>query len=128
MSKKFKLGPLQKKWIKTLKNHPERQMKHSLGKLLTNGSYKCCCLGQAKIIIETSKGNNYRECFKNSIIIDGGMNCLVNSYTEIGLYSCNGSIRRSSNSLARMNDIGYTWKQIAEFIENNPELVFKESK
>lgn len=46
----FRLGPLQTKWIQSLRDHPERQLKGSLGNRYADGSYKACCLGEAGLI------------------------------------------------------------------------------
>lgn len=45
-------GPLQLKWIETLEQHPERQMKDVLGRKHTNDSFTCCCLGQGGLIAD----------------------------------------------------------------------------
>lgn len=128
--KKFKLGKLQREWINTLRKHPERQLREALGELNKDGSYKCCCLGQAKIIIETSKGNNYRSCFNESARLEdrGGQYHLLNSFDDIGLINEVGDSKRGGGySLSELNDIGYSWGEIADILEADPELYFNRS-
>jgi len=58
------LGPIQKKWIKSLKKHPKRQLTNQLGKRKSfmgiTLSYKACCLGEGGLIAGVCKwdGNN----------------------------------------------------------------------
>jgi len=63
MAKKFKLGPLQRKWVNRLKRHPERQMKHQLGEQDRSDShvYGACCLGEAGLVIGSCYFNHQRE-------------------------------------------------------------------
>lgn len=64
----------------------------------------------------------------------------MHSYDELGLYSDVGSFdalyegdllykgeELKCSSLEEMNDGGYTWPQIAEFIRENPKVVFSKS-
>jgi hypothetical protein len=124
----MKLGKLQKKWVNTLKKHPERQTTERLG-IIVDGKKKMCCLGQAGLII--------RSCFwnKKSVLLERGSNStgvLENNFMKIGLRSHVGGITYYPNgdpiSLAELNDDGdHTWVDIAYLIEAAPELFFTKS-
>lgn len=137
----MELGILQKEWIKSLREHPERQTKDILGYREDDGSYKACCLGELLICYRKLQGVDLFD-FNGTkdYLIDGveDYGSLYESYEEFGLHTPNGAIYklsvgndpldiRSQNSLAQANDNGFTWLQIADFIENNPEAVFTKS-
>jgi hypothetical protein len=118
MQKKFKLGPLQRKWIRALKSG-----KFKKGTLCLHceedNSY--CCLGVAN------------ECLNLKETSSG---FLSNTYKRIGLFNSSGVISNNYKfprgtklygSLVEMNDKNISHKKIAEFLENNPELVFTKS-
>lgn len=121
--KKFKLGKLQKIWIKALKSG---KFKKAKGDLERDGGY--CCLGVANCVLKL--GENVKE---NSGLVD--------TYQKLGLYDSLGEIEidneynayqfprgtKTYDSLADMNDKNISHKKIAEFIETNPELVFTKS-
>jgi hypothetical protein len=116
----MKLGPLQKKWVKTLKAHPERQLNGRLGKIV-KGQEMMCCLGQAGVIAGTCK-------WKGALLLDGPeYYTLDNSYENMGLIDETGSIK-GGPSLADLNDDDdHTWPEIAYLIEAAPELFFTKS-
>lgn len=120
MEQKFEMGPLQKLWVKTLREHPERQYKGYLG-YKNEKEEKYCCLGQLHVL---AKGE--AAFYSNNNVSDGvGLMVLNYSFSKYGLVSETGGIIDSlSNSLANMNDGDYTWPEIADFIEQNPEKVF----
>lgn len=119
--KKFKLGKLQKIWIKALKSGKFKKAKDYLE---IDGGY--CCLGVANCVLKL--GENVKK-----------HSGLVSTYKKLGLYDALGVIdngyskyqfprgTKSYNSLADMNDKNISHKKIAEFIETNPELVFTKS-
>lgn len=125
---KFEMGPLQKRWVKRLKAHPERQMYEQLGKG-NKKEYQACCLGEAGIMLGTcsfdDKGvlrNNYKD--EDGVLL---------SYSDIGLRSPNGECLSGENELmillTDLNDDGHhTWTDIAYLIEAAPELFFTEPK
>lgn len=119
----MKLGPLQKKWVKSLKEHPERQQKNALGKG-NEEKYTACCLGQAGLIMDTCY-------FRGGILVERGSlsgAVLTESYKKMGLRSCVGFIDDTNKSLAGLNDDNYhTWVDIAYLIEAAPELFFTKS-
>lgn len=124
---KMELGPLQKAWVKELREHPERQLVGFLGKGSVS-HYKACCLGQLHVC---AKGS---EAFEGGIIEDSSEDSLFDSFEKYGLFTCNGAFVNSVIikdaeycSLALMNDNGLSWPEIADYIENNPENIFRES-
>lgn len=122
----MKLGPLQRKWVETLKKYPHRQTTKVLGERKKNGHIKACCLGQALLCLLEHKG----EELPVGELTSGGPSIrseLSEHYEELGLYDDVGQIYGSDDCLAEMNDHGRTWKEIAEFIESNPEKVFTKS-
>lgn len=127
MKQKFTFGPLQTAWLKSLREHPERQMRDLLGQRCSDGSYKACCLGEAGLIANVCMFNERGELrTKNGLISD----CYLDDvYTSIGLRSRDGQRKDDGNKeLSHLNDTGYTWPQIADIIEAEPEQYFTESK
>lgn len=140
---KFELGPIQKEWVQSLKDHPERQMMAQLGKGNIN-NYKACCLGELLICYNRAK-EIFIEFDSELNLIDRpkGSNKLLYtsafpsySYESLGLYSANGDFKATSldfleykfkefTSLASANDHGVPWPVIAEFVEQYPEKIFK---
>lgn len=138
MKEKFELGPKQKQWIKDLKKYPERQTAYYLGSK-ENGKIQACCLGQGLITLlgeEAFLGGSYIEDG------EGETSCLENSFKLLGLRSAIGTFKEKVyleeftfprggggfSSLLAMNDNGVPWKVIADYMEEQPENVFKESK
>jgi hypothetical protein len=119
----MKLGKLQKKWVRSLKAHPERQMSRQLG-AGTKRKYTACCLGEAGLIMGTC-------VFKNGVLVEKKTHSpgvLKNSYKKMGLYTDHGGTEDGDISLAKLNDDGITtWPEIAYMIEAAPELFFTKS-
>lgn len=118
MQKKFRLGPLQRKWIRTLKSG---KYKKAIGILYDESKNGYCCLGVA------NKCLNLGE-------VSGGY--LTNEFDKIGLKSLCGTFDKKYRfprgtkfylNLVDMNDYGISHKKIAQFMEQNPELVFTKS-
>ncbi len=112
----MKLGPKQKKWIKALKSGKYKQCKHQL----CNG-VGYCCLGVANEVLDLNEVSS---------------TCLSGSFKSIGLRSGFGLFSeqyqfprgpRTYSNLTELNDNGISFIEIADFIENNPELVFTRS-
>lgn len=129
----FVFGPTQEKWLKSLEDNPERQMKDSLGEKDADGSYHACCLGEYLICAGKAQ---WKDFGKGQILTDGkekdyrgeGFEThadseLLNSWEELGLHSSGGSRETGfrGQSLAQMNDTGYTWPEIAAEIRKTPE-------
>lgn len=148
------MGPIQKAWVDSLDEHPELQMKESLGEG-TPEDYTACCLGQFRVIACKILGEE--PPFENYKIVDKkpeGYNnapddLLHGSWEELGLRSKDGKIEdgnikieyvddefedeefskctASYSTLAEANDGHATWADIAKFIRANPEKIFTKS-
>lgn len=147
---KFKLGPLQKLWLKNLKEHPERQTSDVLGNRevnTTSNKYMACCLGELHVC--HARLHKKKLPFVFDRIQDGNSDSeLQNSFSKYGLFGNSGAARypveiefssvydqdtvkkirkRRFIGLAAMNDAGVPWKQIAKLIEADPENYFSKS-
>lgn len=124
--KEFKLGPIQKKWLWTLRRYPKRQRKDVLG-LNTKKKKSMCCLGQLLVCVTgiTGEVRDYPDHPKDRDLYTEGV--LEFSYEKLGLNSPLGSSRDKSTSLAGMNDGGHTWPEIADVVEANPTYFFNKS-
>lgn len=126
----FVLGPLQREWIKSLREHPERQESEQLGSGNLN-DYTACCLGELLVCAHRVLPN-FPSPFKNGHIVDSDSKAYLSfSFERFGLFNSTGSIDNGSIggyfTLAYANDHGVTWPEIADFIESNPEKVFTHS-
>lgn len=130
----MELGPIQKQWIKNLRDNPNMQLKNQLG-ICDNGKLvKACCLG---MLLHTYNEANGIE----DTVIAGSLYCNIyadsayalENYEQLGLYGSGGNIAyhpedpNSMDSLATMNDSGKTWPEIADFVEQHPDNVFTKS-
>jgi hypothetical protein len=116
------MGPIQRKWVDSLRAHPERQGRTYLAQG-TEDNYIGCCLGEYLIVYNKEKGIACK--FTNRLLIADPDNCAsLPNFEEFGLYSPYGDLKDSSYSLASMNDNHKTWLEIANFIEANESLVF----
>lgn len=138
----MKLGTLQKEWIKSLRENPTRQGKNILGRKTIGEEYKACCLGEL-LIVNCRLKNRPVPFSPNDTLLDMSSNggtsfYLSNSYSEFGLIDGGGAIhggwdynsptqQRTFTSLSQANDNDVSWKEIADFIEANPEKIFKKS-
>ena len=132
----MQLGPIQKEWVRQLKAHPEWQLSGKLGRSTSDGC-KYCCLGLGLVVL-AEKGlcqlnwepNNDGFLLRESSFSSA---TLLVDFKKLGLRDHVGSLllhddtERHLSSLSAMNDHGITWIQIANFIEQNPELVFTKS-
>lgn len=107
----MELGPIQKAWVQSLREHPERQMRYVLGKG-TPDNYTACCLGELHIIgckmlnkpllFETQL--HIKDCIPIQVELDekdlilqdedeGDAGILRTSYNYYGLHSPRGEIK-----------------------------------
>lgn len=130
----MQLGPIQTEWIKSLREHPKRQLKNSLGKK-EGFSYKACCLGELLCVAKKLAGEP--EPFDEDGVLYSRHHNNTRSYSSLfnhekfGLRSNNGDLYNSYagyTCLAQMNDKGMTWPEIADYIEANSDNVFTEPK
>lgn len=106
-----------KKWVKALRSGEYNQC---TSQLQDHKGY--CCLGVACAVYEKETGN---ELYKENGQYNSGN--LTDSYQEVkkwlGLNTSIGSYK--GGNLAALNDIeNYTFKQIADVIESEPEGLF----
>lgn len=144
----MELGPLQKEWVQSLRDHPERQMSHSLGRKSEQGEgYKACCLGELHVIACRKKGvepfsnkGRIRDAKPDNDEYQDPYAMLEASWEEYGLIDNSGrflkaiepklelaNTHKEITRLAQMNDSGYNWTEIADYIEKNPDNVFTKS-
>lgn len=127
----FVLGPIQKVWIKSLREHPERQGKRVLGLKSTDGlTYQACCLGEGGLIAGVCEWRGNILCVTTT-----GADCYLrdDAYKALGLDNYSGKpidldFGLEAKSLAFMNDEGISWQEIADLLEKHPEKYFRESK
>lgn len=136
---KMILGPVQTQWLANLRAYPERQMKNKLG-TGTAEHYLACCLGELLLTKHRHDGtepffddDGDLRCFEDDDNLDSSYGVLED-YGRFGLYTNAGWINVNNlrhdepladlDSLARLNDEGWTWPQIADLIERNPEAFF----
>src|ERR1041384_4820511 len=113
----MELGPIQKAWVKSLREHPERQTTGMLGRKHGN-SYMACCLGE--LIITECRIKKRKFPFQTDILVDKSPTILFSSYERLGLISESGAARKLFGlsgdtqkfaTLAAANDKGLTWPQ-----------------
>lgn len=113
----MQLGPMQQKFVDALRS--EKYIQGRL-QLYNEDLDSYCCLGVANVVCGLKE--------ENEIFLD-------NTYEKLGLRSRYGSFHKDIFirtdkyiSLLQMNDEGkLTFKEIADFIEQNPEVVFSGS-
>lgn len=128
-------GPVQRQWLENLERYPDRQCKGRLGDMTENG-YEACCLGELLLTDVRMKGGSIMEIIQDGDSFydeDGDSEVLANSFVDFGLHGSGGEFRDgaqlindgSFDSLADMNDKGFTWPEIAQWVRENPEQVFE---
>jgi len=141
----MKLGPKQQEWVDALRDGTRKQCTGAL-KSLDN---KYCCLGVLCELHQLKTKMLYYEEDETEQRPDGIIFCYGHNEDhevlpkgfdkEIGLYSKSGEIKYTVESteycdeldlpvyasLAESNDGGWTFQEIADFIERFPELVFE---
>ena len=119
---KFEFGPIQKQWLKNLKEHPERQYKEALGVKPVGSSYEACCLGELALLAGVAH-------WSEGILFCGEDKETTGMYYEkLGLRSGVGSPKSGHHSsLATLNDDEMTWPEIAAHVEKYPEVYFTKS-
>jgi len=125
----YKLTDHDKEWIQYLKDNPDKQHPHHLGRVDDNDEIiEACCLGVKQFLVEGM------ACVVNKQIHCGGSNMLLAEfYVAHHLRGSEGQflspfphkeLNRIFISLADMNDHGVPWTEIAEYIENNVDNIF----
>lgn len=131
----MELGPIQKAWLASLKEHPERQYVGALGRKEEGGdNYQACCLGEGGLIAGVCEWADSGGLIIKDIYVPGsathrGFYLSGNAYRELGLYGPKGEHRDSPDdldkSLSGLNDAKKPWLEIANIIEANPEHYFE---
>jgi len=130
----MKLGPIQEAWVKSLEEHPERQMAGSLGEITSGDKYRACCLGEALCVMHAlgHRPSPFQGRDIYSYVKSGSLDKL--DWQLLGLRGEWGNLGEPimlsgvvCDSLAQANDRGVTWPKIAASIRANPEKVFTKS-
>jgi hypothetical protein len=110
-------------WLTTLEQHPERQTSGYLKK--DDGTM--CCLGQlCDLLYEESEIGKSEYCYYHYGEDENVEDLPLEVVRLMGFYDSYGRIPDLGSSLAEMNDdLGDSWPQIAKFIRENPDKVFK---
>lgn len=133
-----------KKWVKALRSGKYKQGETYLKQLNDNGQAKHCCLGVLCELYNDSMRKNHKKTLSTKIRFKYSTDCVTFNNKEgelpkvvmkwadikdpIGRYiietknSKLGEIEEIG-SLADMNDIGKTFKTIANFIEKNVDSI-----
>ena len=114
-------------WVEALRSGEYGQATNYLGK---NKGNKYCCLGVACVILNKIAGQepNWNKRRKDYYLESGGELSVLGGKEELLFNSPTGQIKDGIESLAEMNDLGATFDEIADFIEANPEQIFKNWK
>lgn len=130
--KKYKYNDLQRAWLEDLKTTTEKQGRRWLCLEDDEGIRRYCCLGRACVvagIAEIKYGHIVH--FKNNRVQMGAA-LDIGLQQQLKLRSKLGDIRTDDGeldyyTLTDMNDSGdWTFKQIADWIEQNPDKVFSD--
>jgi len=120
----MKLGINQQKWVEALRSG---DFKQTQGVLKDERGH--CCLGVACEIFKDELKITEEEHLRDGIIFNKTSKVLPSVLrNHLGLRHNNGSALNSKFSLAKMNDAGSTFHEIADVIEKQFTLLFKESK
>lgn len=125
-TKKSKLNPNARKWVKALRSGKYRQCKGKLTRIDRKGQTSHCCLGVACEVFIKS-GGKLRTCDEYSVRSYGPNNeadLLPGKVKRwLGLNSTDGSSKMNM-PLSKLNDNGKRFKSIADIIESQPEGLF----
>lgn len=129
---KQKLGPLQEYWVTQLEKYPEKQLTGRLFEGTSSKDYKACCLGEAILCVNRV---NKKKIWSTEIIQQEMELVLTqNTIEKYGFYSKRGKFKNNNfkylkynNSLASLNDGGFTWPEIPAIIRRNPANVFSKA-
>jgi len=130
----MEIGQIQERWLKALESGDYKQGKGQL--CSSDKAERCyCCLGIGAIIL----GREFEEAEdSNNIEVDGCNEFLI-QFENLGLIESDGRLSEHAivmdedndseyvESLTDLNDRGYSFKYIANYIRNNPEKVFNKA-
>lgn len=140
---KNKFTEIQKYWIQSLRDYPERQLAERLGIIDKEGNMELCCLGQGLVCLKEKKLIDRNIWFGDELISGyiaddegdgiGDTDVLtVEDYELLNLTNIEGGFKEPFGingemyaSLIDMNDSNwFTWNDIADYMEMFPENVF----
>jgi hypothetical protein len=130
------LGPLQKEWVRCLRSKAFKQTRGCLFRLdgVAKGeTIPNCCLGVACLVAEANGVTLQFVDVRSQLIVNGKGSVLPEPVVEKMRFHnhwgfLHSPIVTDDNQtcveLTEANDNGVTFKEIADFVEANPEAVF----
>lgn len=119
-----------KKWVRALRSGIFQQGQNYLRQENFEDNTKpdgFCCLGVACELAILDGVNVHRRKRDEHYTYNDSSGVLPDPVLEwLGLNSPEGSFDSYANSLTQMNDSGKSFLEIADFIESNPEHLFKQ--
>ncbi len=119
---KKRLKKVQKKWLEALRSGEYKQTKSCL-----RNEYGFCCLGVLCDLYREENGGKWiDEGYQKSFLQQGSLPA-KEVVDWVGLRQSNPRVSNGSRevSLSALNDNNSSFKEIADFIDNNREKVFK---
>lgn len=140
----YQLTDKDKEWIEFLRNNPDKKVENSLGLVKDGTICQACCLGARQYLDNPDMPDGlilskyeiipaYSSHHPSGRIFNcDSASVLTGDYKRYNLRSEEGEflhkVEINGNeyeSLVDMNDSGLiTWPEIADFIEQNPDIVF----
>lgn len=115
-----------KKWVKALESGEYEQGKLRLCTLGDKFDY-FCCLGVACDLYVREKGSLKVTTENKTVYYDNEAHSLpIKVMDWLGLRTSYGDFDNNMKALARFNDSGYSFKEIAYIIKSEPEGLFVE--
>lgn len=127
------LGPNQTKWIEALESGQYAQCTGQLGQK----DEGFCCLGVASVLFSYTRWDADGALMASSIPFDGDVPrravqrhwCPVTAADALALYSSEGTTRDDVGvSLAKINDNGTRFLELAKLLREDPSRFFKEPR
>ena len=124
--KSYIFNTAQKRWLKALESDKFEQTRKVLCR--HNGELRYCCLGVAcELFVPKEKqtvGRFYKSFWRQTKVLPVQVKILLKLHSSLGGFR--GTISPDNcNNLAQLNDIGWSFGDIANFIRKYPESVFK---
>lgn len=125
-SKKPKLNPNARKWVRALRSGKYKQAKGVLEKVSKNGETRNCCLGVACRVFIQNGGTLHIETVDGKTNFDGDTEVLpIKVMDWLGLRTTSGDCcLQKGVQLVEINDNGTRFTTIANIIESQPEGLF----
>lgn len=112
---------IKSKWLKALRSGKYKQGKNALATVNRLGNVKYCCLGVLCDLYLKEKKEKWGSGLEEQLLNIGKETALLPSKVMkwAGLKDYNPRIKDGYTTLSGMNDSGYSFKQIAEEIDEN---------